>query len=265
MTQYLWLQKTPVLSISIITVAYNSVETIRDTLESVRQQTYPHVEHIVVDGASTDGTADVARTYSHVACVVSEPDRGAYDAMNKGIALAQGDVIGLLNADDTYASPDALSWVAHVLQHTQADTFYADLQYVRRNHPHRVVRHWRSGPYLRERFRYGWMPPHPTFFTYRKHYQTFGAYDTRLCLSADYELMLRFLYKHSLSASYLPRVLVRMRTGGMSNASLRQRCRANREDRLAWQINDLQPHLLTLWLKPLRKLPQFWPLLTLRK
>jgi glycosyltransferase len=250
-----------VLAVSIITVAYNSAETIRDTLESVRQQTYPYVEHIVVDGASTDGTADIARAFGHVARVVSEPDRGAYDAMNKGIALAQGNIIGLLNADDAYASPDAIKWVVDTLQQTGADTCYADLQYVRRDRPDRVVRHWHSGPFRPERFRSGWMPPHPTFFTYKKYYEALGGYDTRLRLSADYELMLRFLYKHRLSASYLPRVLVRMRLGGMSNASLRQRWRANREDRLAWQMNHLTPGLLTLWLKPLRKIPQFWPVL----
>ncbi len=249
------------LSVSIITVAYNSAETIRDTLESVRQQTYPHVEHIVVDGASTDGTADIARAFRHVARVVSEPDQGAYDAMNKGIALARGDIIGLLNADDTYTSPDAIQWVVDTLLQTGADACYADLQYVRRDHPDHLVRHWHSGPFRSERFRWGWMPPHPTFFTYRKYYEALGGYDTRLHLSADYELMLRFLYKHRLSAGYLPRVLVRMRTGGMSNASLRQRWRANREDHLAWQMNHLVPGLLTLWLKPLRKISQFWPVL----
>ncbi|MCS7035861.1 MAG: glycosyltransferase family 2 protein [Saprospiraceae bacterium] len=249
------------LSISIITVAYNSAETIGDTLESVRQQTYPCVEHIVVDGASTDGTPDIARTFEHVARVVSEPDCGAYDAMNKGIALASGDVIGLLNADDAYVSPEALAWVAQTLQQTGADACYADLQYVRRDQPDRIVRHWHSGPFRPARFRWGWMPPHPTFFTYKKYYNALGAYDTRLRLSADYELMLRFLYKYRLTAAYLPRVLVRMRTGGMSNASLRQRWRANQEDRLAWQMNNLAPGPLTLWLKPLRKIPQFWPAL----
>lgn len=249
------------LAVSIITVAYNSAETIRDTLESVRQQTYPHLEHIVVDGASTDGTADIARSFRHVAQVVSEPDQGAYDAMNKGIALAQGDIIGLLNADDAYASPDAVRWMVDTLLQTGADACYADLQYVHRGRPNRIVRHWHSGPFRPERFHWGWMPPHPTFFTYKKHYEMLGGYDTRLRLSADYELMLRFLYKHRLSASYLPRVLVRMRTGGMSNASLRQRWRANREDRLAWRMNHLTPSPLTLWLKPLRKIPQFWPVL----
>lgn len=249
------------LAVSIITVAYNSAETIRDTLESVRQQTYPHVEHIVVDGASTDGTADIAHSFRHVARVVSEPDQGAYDAMNKGIALAQGDIIGLLNADDTYASPDAVRWMVDTLLQTGADACYADLQYVRRDRPNRIVRHWHSGPFRPERFRWGWMPPHPTFFTYKKYYEALGGYDPQLHLSADYELMLRFLYKHRLSAGYLPRVLVRMRTGGMSNASLRQRWRANREDRLAWQMNHLTPGPLTLWLKPLRKIPQLWPVL----
>lgn len=249
-----------VLSVSIITVAYNSADTISDTLESVRRQTYPYVEHIVVDGASTDGTPDIARRYGHVSCVISEPDQGAYDAMNKGIASARGDVIGLLNADDAYTSPYALEWVIQTLTAAKADALYADLQYVHRRRPEQVVRHWSSGPYRRERFRWGWMPPHPTFFTLRKHYETLGNYNTRLRLSADYESMLRFLYVHRLSTVYLPRVLVRMRLGGMSNASFRQRWQANREDRLAWQINGLQPPPFALWIKPMRKITQFWPL-----
>ncbi len=246
--------------ISVITVAYNSADTIRDTLESVCRQTYPHVEHIVVDGASTDGTCDIVRAYGHVARWVSEPDGGAYEAMNKGIALARGEIIGFLNADDCYASRYALQWVAHALKHGGTDVLYADLCYVRRYDLGRIVRYWRSGVFRPERFRYGWMPPHPTFFTYKKYYETLGGYDTRLRLAADYELMLRFLYKHRLSAFYLPEVLVHMRTGGMSNASLMHRWRANREDRLAWEINGLNPGFFTPYLKPLRKVFQFWPL-----
>ncbi len=215
----------------------------------------------MVDGASTDGTPDIVRNYGHVAHFISEPDRGAYDAMNKGIALARGSIIGLLNADDTYASPFALEWVAQCLRQTGAAALYADLQYVRRDDPGRIVRHWRSGLFHPERFRWGWMPPHPTFFTYKEHYQKLGGYDTRLRISADYELMLRFLYRHRLSVCYLPKVLVRMRTGGMSNASFRQRWRANQEDHLAWAFNGLKSGPFALWMKPLRKIPQFWPLL----
>ncbi len=245
--------------ISIITVSYNSAETIKDTLESVRRQTYPEVEHIVVDGASTDATSQIVRSFSHVACFVSEPDNGAYHAMNKGIALAKGDIIGILNADDRYASPYVLEKVVCLLRKTGSDALYGDLQYVDRHRPQRVVRYWRAQPFRPEHFRWGWMPPHPTFFTYRRFYEALGGYREHLSISADYELMLRFLYRHRLSACYLPEVLVHMRTGGMSNASLRQRWRANRQDRQAWALNGLRPGPFTLWLKPLRKIPQYLP------
>lgn len=244
--------------ISVITVARNSADTIRDALDSVRRQTYPHVEHLVVDGASTDGTADIARAYSHVAACLSEPDRGLYEAMNKGLRMATGDVVGFLNADDLYATPQALAMVAERMQHTGAGALYADLKYVRPQALHRTVRHWRSGPFLREQFRLGWMPPHPTFFVCKKYYDALGGYDTRFRIAADYELMLRFLYKHRVPACYLPEVLVLMRTGGISNATLRHRWHANREDRRAWRQNDLRPGLFTHWLKPIRKIPQYW-------
>jgi len=246
------------MTISVVTVARNSADTIRDTLDSVRRQTYPFVEHIVVDGASTDGTADIARAYGHVAALVSEPDQGLYDAMNKGIRMATGDVIGILNSDDVYATPHALALVADMLQQTRAEALYADLKYVHPQVQHRTVRHWRSGTYARAQFRLGWMPPHPTFFTYKKHYETLGGYDTQFRIAADYELMLRFLYKNRLSACYLPEVLVLMRTGGISNASLRHRRLAHREDRRAWATNGLHPAFFTHWLKPIRKIPQYW-------
>ena len=246
------------MKISIITVAYNSAATIRDTLDSVRWQTHPAVEHIVVDGASGDGTGDIAREYRHVAHVVSEPDRGLYDAMNKGIRLATGEVIGILNSDDFYAHAEVLSRVATLFEQQYAQVVYGDLNYVHPRATHRTVRYWRSGPYRREHFRLGWMPPHPTFFVRREHYEHLGGYDLDFRTAADYELMLRFLYKHRLPAAYLPEVLVHMRTGGLSNASFRHRWHANREDHRAWIKNGLRPALYTLWLKPLRKIPQFW-------
>lgn len=246
------------MKISIVTVSRNSAATIRDTLASVRDQTHPAVEHIVVDGVSTDGTQDIVREFSHVARFVSEPDNGLYDAMNKGICLATGDVVGILNSDDFYTGPQALARVAETLETSGADALYADLNYVHPHPPHHTVRHWRSGAYRREQFRLGWMPPHPTFFVRREHYENLGAYDPQFRIAADYELMLRFLYKHRLSACYLPEVLVHMRTGGISNASLRRRLHANREDRRAWLQNSLRPAFFTLWLKPVRKIPQFW-------
>ncbi|MFN0015263.1 MAG: glycosyltransferase family 2 protein [Saprospiraceae bacterium] len=246
------------MKISIITVCRNSAATIGDTLASVRDQTHHAVEHIVVDGASSDGTADIVRAHPHVARWVSEPDWGLYDAMNKGIRMATGEVVGILNSDDFYAGPHALARVAEAFVRHGTDALYADLNYVQPHPPHRAVRHWRSGTYRREQFRYGWMPPHPTFFVRREHYEILGGYDPHFRVAADYELMLRFLYKHRLSACYLPEVLVQMRTGGISNSSLRRRWHANREDRRAWTQNGLRPGFFTLWLKPVRKIPQFF-------
>lgn len=246
------------MKISIITVSYNSAATIRDTLDSVRQQRYPAVEHIVIDGASTDDTVGIVRQYEHVGPCVCEPDRGLYDAMNKGIRLATGDVVGILNSDDFYAHTEVLAHVAGLFERPGTQAVYGDLKYVHPRAPHRTVRYWRSGRYRREQFRMGWMPPHPTFFVRREHYERLGGYDLDFRTAADYELMLRFLYKHRLPAVYLPEVLVHMRTGGLSNASLRQRWHANREDHRAWIKNGLRPALYTMWLKPLRKIPQYW-------
>lgn len=245
------------MKISIITVCFNSAATIRDTLESVRAQTHPDVEHIVIDGASTDQTLAIAKEYQHVARLLSEPDRGLYDAMNKGIRLATGDVIGILNSDDFYAHPEVLAAVAQRLRESGAGILYGDLIYVHARATRRPVRYWRSGVFRPQYFRHGWMPPHPTFFVRREHYERFGLYDLDFRLAADYELMLRFLYKHRIPACYLPEVLVHMRTGGLSNASLRHRWHANREDRRAWTKNGLRPAFYTLWLKPLRKVSQF--------
>lgn len=248
------------MTISIITVSFNSAATIRDTLESVRRQSYPNVEHIVVDGASSDGTLEIVREFSHVRKWVSEPDRGLYDAMNKGIQMASGEIVGMLNSDDFYVHDEVLARVVAALTQHRAAALYADLRYVHREHIHRTVRYWKSGEFSPSRFRTGWMPPHPTFFVRRSLYQSLGGYNPEFQCSADYELMLRYLYKHRIAVCYLPEVLVHMRTGGLSSRSIRQRWRANREDYRAWLVNDLRPPFYTTLLKPLRKLPQFWPI-----
>lgn len=246
------------MKISIVTPAFNSAATIRDTLESIENQDYENMEHIIVDGGSTDDTLKIAAEYSRVSKIISEPDRGLYDAMNKGVLLATGDVVGILNSDDFYAHPQVLSRVATLLNETGTATLYADLEYVSSKNPSQVVRVWKAGEPRPENFRRGWMPPHPTFFVWRHLYQQLGLFDISLRFSADYELMLRFLLKNSVSTCYLPEVTVRMRTGGASNASLRNRLRANWEDRLAWKMNGLRPRFYTLYLKPLSKIRQYF-------
>jgi glycosyltransferase involved in cell wall biosynthesis len=245
------------MKISVITATYNSEATVRDTLDSISRQDYPDVEHIIVDGRSTDRTLEIVANFPHVKKVVSEKDTGIYDAMNKGIRMATGDVIGILNSDDVYIDPSVLGEVAQAFADPAVMTVYADLQYVYPENLDRVKRTWITGPFKRKSFYYGWMPPHPTFFVRKEVYQRIGVFNTDLRSAADYELMLRILLKFGMPAHYIPRVIVKMRAGGVSNASLRNRLRANREDRLAWKLNGLKPYFFTLYLKPLRKITQF--------
>jgi glycosyltransferase involved in cell wall biosynthesis len=246
------------LKVSILTVVYNGAATIRDAIESVIRQDYPDIEYIVVDGNSKDGTQEIVRSYGgKIARFLSEPDAGIYDAMNKGIQLATGDVIGILNADDFYAYPSVISEVAGVLASSDIDASYGDLEYIDANDATVVRRKWVSGAYKFGAFLNGWMPPHPTFFVKKKVYNEHGLFRLDLGSAADYELMLRFVHREKIKVVYLPKVLVKMRAGGVSNSTLRNRVAANRNDRLAWKINNLEPRFYTLWLKPLRKIIQF--------
>lgn len=242
--------------ISIITATYNSAATVTDTLNSVSKQTYPHIEHLVIDGLSKDDSVNICRSFDHVAKIQSEKDNGIYDAMNKGISLATGDIIGILNSDDFYINNEVIEKVANAFK-DDVDAVYGDLQYVDPFNTNKVIRSWRSGNYTARDFLYGWMPPHPTFFVRREVYERIGSFNTALHSAADYEFMLRVLFKHKLRAAYIPEVLVRMRAGGLSNASLKNRMKANLEDRLAWKMNGLKPYFFTLYLKPVRKILQY--------
>lgn len=247
------------MKITVITIAYNAADTIEETIKSVLDQDCKNLEYIIVDGASNDQTLEIVRKYdASISKVVSEPDTGVYDAMNKGLNLATGDVIAILNADDTYAHPKVLSRVLASLEASGADSCYGDLIYVSRTHSEKTTRTWIAGPYRRESFLNGWMPPHPSFFAKRKLYQKYGMFNTQLKTSADYELMLRFLFRYNVSTVYINEILVKMKVGGQSNASLKNRIKANQEDRLSWEINGLKPGNLTLIKKPLRKVLQFW-------
>lgn len=247
------------MTVSIITVSYNAVDTIEDTIRSVLGQDYPNLEYILIDGDSKDDTMEIVDKYKDsIDQIKSEPDSGVYDAMNKGLAMATGDVVGILNADDTYKHTEVISKVVRFLNNGTLDSCYGDLTYVDRENPDRVVRYWKSGAYRRSKFLYGWMPPHPTFFGKRSLYERYGGFNTELRTSADYELMLRFLYRHGASSGCIPEVLVKMKTGGQSNASYSNRLKANREDRKAWELNGLKRPFYTTYLKPIRKIAQYF-------
>jgi glycosyltransferase involved in cell wall biosynthesis len=248
------------MKISIITATYNSAGTVRDTLASIAGQQYPLIEHIIVDGLSKDNTLAIVNEFAHVARVISEKDKGIYDAMNKGVKLATGDIIGILNSDDFYTSSLILSKVATAFEDPSVEAVYGDLQYVQPGNTQVIVRTWKAGKFQRKYLYYGWMPPHPTFFVRRHMYDKCGLFNTTLRSAADYELMLRVLLKYEARVQYIPEVLVKMRAGGMSNASLKNRFRANKEDMMAWKLNDLKPYFFTTWLKPLRKVLQFNPI-----
>lgn len=244
------------MKVSIITIAYNSAETIEDTITSVVNQNYDNIEYIIVDGGSEDGTIEIIKKYQDkIARFVSEPDKGIYDAMNKGVKMATGELVGILNSDDIYANSQVISDIVSTIGNQ--DSVYADLVYVQRDDTDKVTRKWISGTYEDGQFLKGWMPPHPTFFLKKTVYDQYGIYNLELRSAADYELMLRMLHKHKITTSYLNKTITKMRVGGQSNVTLANRLKANKEDRKAWELNGLEPGMFTLIRKPLSKVKQF--------
>lgn len=247
------------MKVSIITITYNSEATLMDTIESVVNQSYKNIEYIIVDGKSMDNTLSIIDSYKDkISKVVSEKDKGLYDALNKGIALATGDLIGIIHSDDFYINNLVIEKIVKTIEDNNADAAYADLYYVDKIDTNKIFRKWKSGSYKHGMFLNGWMPPHPTFFAKKICYEKFGSFNLDLVSAADYELMLRFIHKHKIKLAYLPEFIIKMRVGGKSNVSLQNRIRANKEDRKAWKINGLNPHLFTLYLKPLRKIIQLF-------
>jgi len=244
------------MEVSVVTAVYNDPR-VGSALDSVLAQTHDDVEMIVVDGESTDETPAILDQYADdIDTLVREPDEGIYDAMNKGIELATGDIVGTLNADDQYHDTTVLESVVDTFQRTSSDLCYGNLVYVNENDE--VVRYWNSGEYQPRRFYYGWMPPHPTVFVSKEVYDQYGTFDLDLSIAADYELLLRLLLRHGLTAAYVDDVLVRMATGGKSNRSVRNIVRANWEVYRAWQKNGLRGGGHVPIIKPLRKILQFF-------
>lgn len=245
------------MRVSLITASYNSVATIRDSLDSVLSQDYPHIEHIVIDGASTDGTVAAVRTYGNrIARFISEPDQGMYDAMNKGIRQATGDIVGILNSDDFYASPGVISRVVQQLQTPEVDCTFGDLVYVSPANLRKVVRYYSSAHFHPRLFAYGWMPAHPTVFIKRWAYEAYGLFKTDYQIAADYELLTRFLGKHHLAYRYIPEVMVHMRTGGVSTVSLKSNWILNCEIVRGCRENDISTNLLKVGSKYFTKVTQ---------
>lgn len=247
------------MKITVITITYNSADTLEQTILSVINQAYTDVEYLIIDGGSTDATLSIAEKYrSKISKIISEKDNGLYDALNKGIDMATGEVIAFLHSDDIYIDDQVLSKYADIFSKSKCDAVYSDLYYVNRDNLDSVVRKWKSGNYKAGMFLNGWMPPHPTFFVKREIYKAYGKFNLSFKTAADYELMLRFIHKHQIRLEYLPEFTVKMRVGGKSNITLKSRLKANLDDRKAWEINDLKPRFYTLWFKPIRKILQFF-------
>jgi glycosyltransferase involved in cell wall biosynthesis len=243
--------------ISIITVTLNSSKTLRATLDSLASQKYTDFELIIVDGVSTDNTLEILTEFELNYNVLSEPDNGIYDAMNKGIKLAKGDIIGILNSDDFYATNDTLERIVKVFEETNCECLFGNLDFVSADNIDKVVRHWKSSPFVLGSFSKGWHPPHPTFFVLKEIYQKFGLFDTDLNISADFELMLRFLEVHKISNYYLDKTIVKMRYGGESTKSLKNIIKGNKNIIKAFEKNGVQVSPFYPFFRVLPKLKQF--------
>ena len=246
------------MKVTIITVTLNSARFLEDCIKSVISQDYKNIEHIIIDGGSTDATLLIIQKYKdHIAAWVSEKDAGMYDAINKGMRMATGDIIGTLNSDDTLSSPTVIKDIVGAFYEQQVDAVYGDLVYVDQQNTDKVIRVWKGLPYKRTRYKHGWMPAHPTFYFKKELLDKYGYYETHYFTASDYEFMARYLFYFRISAYYIPKLIVKMRTGGMSNKTIYQRLRANRRDYLAMKRNRIPFPFFVSLLKPLIKLHQY--------
>jgi glycosyltransferase len=246
------------VKISVITAVYNNKHTVSQTLRSILSQTHTFIESIVIDGGSTDGTIDVLNNFKNkLSFISSEPDTGIYDALNKGIGYATGDIVGFLHADDIFENNFVLEDIAKIFENPIVDAVYGDLVYVNNEDASKVLRYWKSSDFNNSNLAYGWMPPHPTLYVRRSIYDKFGLFDTRYSISADYDLVLRFFGGDKLTTAYMPKVLVRMRVGGVSNRSLSTILLKTFEDFCIAKRNGVGG-FLTILCKNFCKIPQFF-------
>lgn len=241
------------MKVSIITVTFNSGKTLRDNIRSVLSQSYPQIEYIIVDGLSEDNSVDIIKEYEDKfqgrLKWISERDTGLYDAMNKGVRMATGDIVGFINSDDFYHRQEVIACVVEAFKNETVQAVYGDVRFVNPRNLNKTVRYYSSERFSPQYFRYGFMPAHPTFFTYRRYFEEFGYYKTNYKIAADYELLIRFLYIHKLKAVYLPFDFLKMRTGGVSTASFRNNILINKEIVRACRENGIWTCMPLLFLK----------------
>ncbi len=246
------------MKVTIITVVFNAEKYLKDCIDSVLGQDYENIEYVVIDGGSTDATLSIIESYSSkIHYFISEPDKGMYDALNKGIKIAIGDVIGILNADDMLASDDVISAIVREFKEKQPDGVYGNLNYIDLGFSKKIIRKWVSKQFVKRDILLGWMPAHPTLYLKKELFSHYGNYSLDFGTAADYELMIRFLYLHQVNAKFLDKLFVNMRVGGMSNSSLKQRYLALINDYKAVKKNSLPYPLLTVFFKKITKLKQF--------
>ena len=242
--------------VTIITIVHNNVKTIRTAIQSVAHQSYENIEHIVIDNCSNDGTLEaIYQQENDISLIISEPDDGIYHALNKGIKLANGEIVGFLNSDDVLKNRNTITTIVQNLIDGGNEAVYGDLQYFSKQRPNQITRSWKSNNYTSKKFRQGWMPPHPTFYTYKDTYFKYGFFDVSYKISSDYDMMLRLLYEKKIKAKYIPEVLVKMQRGGFSNQNLRSIMFKSKEDVLIMKKYSFS--LLTLINKTIRKFSQF--------
>lgn len=243
------------MKVSIITATYNSASTIRDTLESVNAQTYPNIEHIIVDGKSKDNTLELVKQYGkRVSKIISEPDYGIYDAMNKGIRAATGDVIGILNSDDFFTSDDVISAIVFAFENNDIDAVYGDVHYVNPENLNKCVRYYSSAVFKPSLFKFGLMPAHPSFYVKRSCYEKYGVYSLDYQIASDFDLLIRFLYTHKIKYRYLKKDFVTMRTGGESTKNLNNRMLLNKEDLKACRKYGITTNMFMIMFKYVYKI-----------
>ena len=244
------------MKVSIITISFNTENTIGNTLKSAEGQSYKNIEHIIIDGGSKDNTLEICNSFSHISKIISEPDNGVYDAFNKGLELATGDVVGFLNADDIFYNENSVQEIANIFLNNEADIVYGNLDYV--NKEGKVIRNWTSRSYEKGLVKKAWMPAHPTFYCKKEVYDRLGGYNDSFKIGGDFELCLRFLEINKVPSFYLNKKLVKMLVGGISNSGLKSKWTIYKEELRAFKIHNIKVNPILFFLHKLKKVAQFF-------